>query len=370
MPSLSVALTFATSSLLLGSWVARIPEVQQRLQLGEGQLGLALLGLSLGGLIMTPLSGWILSKIPTGRATLLGTVIFCATMTFPALSWNLGSLTVALFLVGFTNAFMNVSMNAAAASIESNYRLSIMSTCHGLFSLGGMIGAATSSFIAGMGVPLQVHLAGLALILVAVHFSLRPVLIHLPDTDKSRPAFSLPPRALLGLAVLSFCFILGEATIGDWSAVYLSKELKGSPYLAGMGYAGFSLAMALGRFNGDYLRTRFGSAKLILYGGLLSAAGLGVAVLSPVPQLAILGFTLVGFGSSTIVPILFSAAARMPGMNPGAAIASLATAGVLGFVLGRPTIGALADHFGLATALSAVALMVLGAALYSSKVRV
>lgn len=369
LPSLSVGFTFMTLSILFGSWLARLPEVQSALALSEGQLGMALLGLPLGALALMPFAGWLLKRLRTGRAMIFSTLLFCASLPLPAFAQSQWALMGGLFIAGMFNSFMNISMNAAAAAVEQEYRITIMSACHGMFSLGAMIGAGSAGLVAAAGVPLQSHLIAVALLMVGLQLLLRPVIFALPDSESDGSSFALPGRALLGLAFIGFCIMIGEGAVADWGAIYLRNTLEANPFVASLGYAGFSLAMALGRFAGDGIKMRFGAPRLVVMGSLLGAAGLAVVTLIPSAATAVLGFTLVGFGFSTVVPLLFSAAAKRPGVAPGTGIAAVASAGVVGFLIGPPLIGAIAEYFGLGFGLGVVAALALTAAAVGRKVK-
>ncbi len=362
-PSLAAGLTFFTLSLLFGSWLGRLPEMQAALMLSEGQLGLALLGLPVGALCIMPFAGWLTDRLSSGQAVTLSTLLFCCFFPLPAFASGPGWLFAGLMLIGLTNGFMNISMNAAAAAIERECQLTIMSICHGMFSLGAMVGAGSSGLIASAGVPLRMHLVTVALLMVALHLYLRPTVSQFPKESSGGSSFALPPRALLGLAFVGFCIMIGEGAVADWGAIYLTKVSDASPLLASMGYAGFSCAMALGRFAGDGIRQQFGQQRPVLLGSLLGAAGLLLAILVPVPVAGILGFTLVGLGFSSVVPLLFSAAANTEGIPSGTGIAAIASAGTIGFLIAPPLIGWISEHFGLPFGLGFVALLSLLAAL-------
>ncbi len=365
LPSLAVGLTFFTLSLLFGSWLGRLPEIQAALQLSEGTLGLALLGLPVGALCLMPFAGWLTERLPGGQAVTLSTLLFCGLFPLPALAQGPGSLFAGLFAIGLANSFMNISMNAAAAALERTYQLTIMSICHGMFSLGAMVGAGSSGWIATLGVPLHTHLIGVALLMVGLHLFLRPIVAQLPDPRSGGTSFALPPRALLGLAFIGFCIMIGEGAVADWGAIFLRKTKEASPLLASLGYAGFSFAMALGRFAGDGIRLQMGTQRPIFLGSLIGTAGLLLAIASPWAGLSILGFTLVGLGFSTVVPLLFSAAANTPGVPSGTGIAAIASAGTVGFLIAPPLIGFISEELGLSFGLGFVALLALCAALAS-----
>ncbi|MCB0619693.1 MAG: MFS transporter [Saprospiraceae bacterium] len=363
-PSLSVGLVFMSLSLLFGSWIARLPEVQSRLGLSEGTLGLALLGMSIGALISTPLSGWLMNRMSTGKATILSTLLLAIAFVFTPYASNFWMLFGLLILLGLANGFMNVSMNTAAASLEKNYRISIMSTCHGMFSLGGMIGAGSSGLVASLDIPFSIHISVVAGLVVLLSLAIRPMLLQVPDVGRQGgPALVLPSRGLARLVLIGFCVMLGEGAVADWSAVFLKNYRDSGPLLAGMGFAAFSLAMAMGRFLGDGFALQLGSGRVVRYGSLIGAAGMLLAVVVPFSAAAILGFFLVGAGFATIVPILFSQASKEAGATPGTAIASVATGGIIGFLVGPPLIGFIGEVAGLSAGFTFLALLALTASL-------
>lgn len=370
LPSLGIGLTFMTLSILFGSWLARLPEIQARLSLSEGQLGLALLGLPFGSLTAAPLAAWLLKRVPTGSAASWSTLVACTLIVFPPLANNIWTLMASLALLGLAVGTMNVSINTAAAGIEKAYRIRIMSLCHGMFSLGAMIGAGSSGLIAMADVPLLYHLSGVAILLLSLQVLIRPILLELPNEEAEEAAFAMPPRAVWGIALIGFCIMMGEGTIADWSAVYLTKTLQSNPFVAGLGYAGFSLAMAMGRFYGDMIRQVIPAKQLLLLGSLIGAAGLALALVVPVPALAVLGFSIAGLGFSTLVPILFSAGANAPGVAPGVGVAAVASAGLLGILLAPPLIGFISEYLGLRVGLALVVAMALFAAYLSKRVKI
>lgn len=364
LPSLSVGLTFFTLSMLFGSWLARLPEVQASLMLSEGQLGLALLGLPVGALCLMPFAGWLSNHLSSAQAMSISTLLFCAFFPLPAFAQNIYSLFAALFLVGVANSFLNIAMNAAASAVERSYSMTIMSVCHGMFSLGAMVGAGSSGLVASLGVPLPAHLVAVALLMVGLHLWLRPVIAELPDAAKADEGagLALPPKALMGLAFIGFCIMIGEGAVADWSAIYLRKDLQSGLFTASLGYAGFSMAMAAGRFAGDSICLRLGTARAVGLGSSLGALGVALAIATPFPALAVLGFTLTGAGFSIVVPLLFGAAAKVPGVAVGTGIAAVASAGILGFLIAPPLIGMISEHLGLSYGLGFVVLMAVLAA--------
>jgi fucose permease len=165
------------------------------------------------------------------------------------------------------------------------------------------------------------------------------------------PAFARPTRALAGLGIISFCVLLGEGAMADWSAVYLNGTLGTGPGLAAAGYATFSVAMAAGRLLGDRITARFGPVAVVRTGSAVAAVGLGVALAAGHPAFALFGFGCAGLGFSIIFPVALSAAGRTKGASAGVAIAAVATTGYFGFLVGPPSIGLAAELAGLGGAL-------------------
>ena len=336
-----------------GSWAVRIPAVQERLDLGEGLLGLALLGMAAGSLVSMPLAGWLVSRLGSRHvvgATGLG---FFLALPLLAVSPSLALLVLALAFAGASGGSLDVSMNAQAVAVEKGQGRPIMSSFHAAFSLGGLAGAAVGGVVAGWGVGVAPHLAGVSALSLAA-FVLAYWRMLPADVDRGEggePAFARPTRALAGLGVISFCVLLGEGAMADWSAVYLNGTLGTGPGFAAAGFAAFSATMVAGRLLGDRVTARFGPVALVRAGGAVAAAGLGVSLAVAHPAAALVGFACAGLGFSIIFPTALSAAGRADGAATGPAIAAVATAGYFGFLVGPPSIGFVAEGVGLGGAL-------------------
>jgi MFS family permease len=352
-----VALVFALVSLFVGSWFARIPEMQAALGLSEFTLGLVLLGMPLGTLFVMPFTGWFVARWGAGTVTFATAVGQGLPFLLLPMVGHALTLAAALFGVGLVNGTLNVAMNARANAVEERRESAIMSTCHGFFSVGGMIGAGVGSAAAALGLPLAgqyLLLVGAGALIVVPH---RAGLLAGDDRHSTGPVFAVPSTALLGLALLLFCILLAEGSVSNWSAVYLRNGLGASPGVAGLGYSAFSAAMALGRFYGDRLLERFASGRVVQVGALLAAVGLGGGVLVGRPLAGIAGFFVQGLGFAVLVPAVYRAATRASAMAPGASIAAVASAGYIGLFTGPPLLGFVADAIGLPGAIGGVALL-------------
>jgi MFS family permease len=355
----AVAVIFLVNGTAFASWVPHIPTVQQKLDLSPGVLGLALLAIAAGSLVSMPIAGWMVARHGSRIVALVAGSLYCAVVPLPLLAPSLSALVVTLILFGAFNGAMDVSMNAHGVAVERQLGRPIMSSLHAMFSIGGIVGAGSAVMLLPLGVAPITHvgviaLLGFALMLMTARF----LLPHAVDSGVDGPHFVVPRGGLLVLGAMGFFILMTEGAMGDWTAVYLRMDLGAGAGLAGAGFAVFSAAMAVGRLTGDRLVAAFGPVAMVGWGAMLAALGLGGALLLHDPLAAILGFGLVGLGLANIVPILFSAAGRTPGMAPGAAIAAVTTAGYSGFLAGPPLVGFAAEWIGLPAALGLLAVAV------------
>jgi MFS family permease len=360
---------FLLLGTVLGSWVARIPAVQHGLGLDDAQLGVALLSTSVGAILAMPATCWLVERWGNPRVVRGAATALCAALPLLPLAPSMPALMFALFIFGIGFGLLDVSMNVQAVAIEEGYERPIMSTFHGVFSIGGLLGAASAGLIAGAGVSPFPHLLAVALILlVLVAVASRP-LLDVRAATEAVPVFAVPPRALLGLGLLAFCVLFGEGAVADWSAVYLANVLAATPAIAALGYGASSLAMAGMRFAGDALTLRFGAERLVRVGGLVAGLGMTGGLLIGTIPAAVIGFASVGAGLAVAFPIALGAGGRTPGLASGTAIGAVATAGYSGLLVGAPLIGFVSDRAGLPIGLALVATVCFVTALLAGTVR-
>ena len=357
---IAVALMFLVNGALIGSWVARIPAVKAGLGLNDGVFGLALLAMAGGALVAMPLAGGLCARFGSHRVTQATALMYAALLPVLALAPNLWTLLGVLFLFGLGHGGMDVGMNAQSIAVQKRYPTSIISSFHALFSTGGLAGAALGGWIAARGMVPWAHFLLMAAVLGVLATLTFPFLLDdrrdheagaEGEAETAHRMFVRPTRALAVLGVLAFCAMVGEGAMADWSAIYLKRVLHTGVGLAAAGYAAFSVTMALMRFTGDRLSMRLGSTSLVRLGGALATGGFAVALFVPHPTAAFVGFAAVGAGLATVVPMVFAAAGRTPGMSAGLALSSVTTLGYLGFLLGPPLIGFASEMVGLRNAL-------------------
>jgi len=353
----AVAAIFFLNGALLANWVARIPDVKAALTLNESQLGIALLSMAAGALVAQITAGWLIGRLGSRAVTTATALLCCLAAFLPGQATTLPLLMGALFCFGAFNGALDVAMNAQAALVEGAYARPIMASFHGLWSVGGLAGAAVGGLVVSgqIGVVPHLYVAGtIALILMGI--ASRGLIVDSAHQSEGGPAFALPPRALLPMGAIAFAVLFCEGAVADWSAVYLRDTLGSAPALATAGYAAFALLMAGGRLTGDWLALRVGPTRLVRGGGLFVMLGIGLIVAAPSPWWAIIGFGLIGAGVACTFPLILSAAAQTPGVLPSIAIAAMATSGYTGFLVGPPLLGLIAHEWSLRLALALLGL--------------
>jgi MFS family permease len=355
-PRTAITIVFALNGMLYGSWAARIPAIQDRLDLGAGALGIALAGVAAGALVAMPLSGSWASRAGSRRVTRTFLAAACATVMFAGLAPSFALLVLATLLLGAANGGLDVAMNAQGAAVEKRSRKLIFSSLHAGFSGGGLVGALLGAAAAGVGIDVRVNLIAIGVVALAIGAPVTRLL--LPGDADAAPeghSFARPTRALWALGILAFCCLLAEGAAADWSAVYVQNSLDAPAGQAGLAFAAFSAMMTLGRLAGDRLTGAVGSVRLLRASGLVAGVGLGAALIAARPGAAIVGFALLGAGLSVVIPIVFRSAAAVTDGAAGPSLAAVSTLGYLGFLAGPPLVGALAELTSLPVALSLVA---------------
>jgi MFS family permease len=363
----SVGAMFAINSLLFTFWVTRIPLIKATLGLGDSELGLVLFFGPVGGLTAMFVANWLTSKLGEGRMTIYAMLVALMAAPLPVWAPTVPWLAGALFLIGFAGAVMNVAMNAVVTLLERRDQVHMMITCHGGWSLGGLIGAFSTSLLTGAGVAPWLHWGVLAVLLASwACLSAWRELQSIRMGGPAGPALVMPSRPVLGLALIGMFVMIGEGAAADWSGVYLADVVGASDYFVGMGYASFAFFMTLGRFYGDTLTARLGGLRVIRLGTALAMGGLLLVLLPTLPS-TLLGFGMMGLGYSCVVPVLFSRSGQVPGLSPSMGIAAVASAGYVGFLGGPVLIGLMAEHLGLAAGFGLLLLLTGLAFLYAPR---
>ena len=349
----AVTAVFVLNGVGIGSWAARVPAVQEGLDLSNARLGLALFGIALGAIVAMVFTGFLVERLGSRHVVRVASVLFGVSLVFPPLMPSLAPLTLSLFAMGASTGATDVSMNATGVEVEARYGRPILASMHAAFSAGGLAGAGAAAIVAAAGIGVRPHLAIVGVVVAVGSWLAGRDLL---SVERSRsagraPLLARPPRKLLAIGTVAFLCLLAEGSAADWSAVYLAQPLSAGEAVAALAFASFSAAMVVGRILGDRIVTRIGATRVLLAGSAISAGGLGLALVIGRPWAGVLGFACLGAGLAGIVPIAFRAGATTPGVAPGVGLAAVATMGYTGFLVGPPVIGAVAGATTLPRAL-------------------
>ena len=367
---IAVSVFFFIAGLTFASWASRIPDIKTKLQLTEAGLGAVLFALPVGQLVSLPLSGWLTSRFGSRQMLIGAAILFPLTLLLLALAATTWQLIAALFFFGLWANLINIAMNTQAVGVEKMYGRSIMASFHGLWSLAGFTGAAIGSLFVSADISPLLHFSIVCALTGLLVFTFyKNTLPNSFESNGAQPLFVKPDRRILMLGLIAFCCMVCEGAMADWSGVYFQKVVQTPVAYTTLGFVAFMGTMATGRFLGDKLVTKFGVKNILQISGVLIAAGLMTLVLLPFTATAIAGCLLVGFGVSCVVPVIFSLAGKSTGMSPGLALAAVSTISFLGFLIGPPLIGFIAQAASLRWSFTIIAALGFGTTLLAGKIK-
>jgi MFS family permease len=345
---ITVSAFFFFNGFLYANWASRLPELQELLNISHGSLGNLLFILAIGAVIGMPFTGWLALNFGSAFITKVFAIVLCFAISMIAFPPNLGLESVVFFIIGLSNGGMDVTMNEQAVLVERLWKKPIMSSFHGLWSVGMATGAGTGALFSKSQTDLSAHFITIGVIsLAALMWASRFLIKERFTKTGNERTFVLPKRMIVPLGLIAFCGMLSEGSVADWSAIFMNRVIGASESFSALAFGAFGAGMTTGRFTGDYFTMRFGKKKLLLADGLLAITGLAIALGFVSVGSTFLGFFLAGLGLATIVPIIYTTAGNAPGVSPSIGIAMATTIGYAGFFVGPPVIGYLADGYGL-----------------------
>lgn len=344
-PWRAVSAMFILNGALFGIWASRIPAAANRHELAPGQLGLLLLLMAAGAIVSFPLAGRTVDRLGSAVVTRRIALAYLLSLVLISFMPNVWLLGTALFLFGMAHGAMDVAMNAWAAEVERKSGRPQMSSFHAMFSFGAGLGAASGYFAVSADLSMQVHFVLAASLFGTITFWFSSIgwVSENSGPEEKNPVYSLPKGPLFFVGFVAFCASIGEGAMADWSAIFLVDVAEANEANAALGYTLFSLAMVVTRLVGDRIIAALGPVLAARVAGFVAASGAALAVISAEYLPVLLGFMLMGVGYAVIMPLAFSRAANDTQLAPGQAIASVATLGYGGMLLGPPLIGFAAE---------------------------
>ena len=369
LEQVSTRIAFFIAGFGLAAWAPLVPYAKARAGLDEATLGLLLLCLGAGSILAMPIAGLLATRFGCRNVTIGGTLLICLALPLLATASSIPLLIATLFIFGAGLGVVDSTVNLQAVIVERASGRNMMSGFHGLFSVGGIAGAAGVSALLALGLS---PLWAIAVVIVLILGALAKAAPHLLPygSESSGPAFAIPHGVVLFIGALCFIVFLAEGAMLDWSAVFLTTEKSMGDAYAGLGYAAFALTMTAGRMFGDTVVKRLGPTRVIVMGGLFAALGMGLATLAPGWEVALLGYALVGVGCSNIVPVLYSAVGKQTVMPEHIAVPAITTLGYAGILAGPAAIGFIAHASSLSAAFLLITALLVAVAISGRILRV
>jgi len=362
---LATRLSFFSLGFATAAWAPLIPFAQQRLSLNHADFGLLLLCMGIGSMIAMPATGALVKR--WGCRPLIALALMLLMVLLPSLTmWNsIVMMAVALFIFGSAAGCLGVAINLQAVVVEKHSLRALMSSFHGMCSLGGLTGAMLVTALLAVGLSPLMSTLSVVMILVIIGGIAIPSCLtsfeqdERPDEDViNKPKKHYRPNGII-LLIGMMCFIafLSEGAAMDWGGIYLTSKYQLNPAFAGLAYTFFALSMTTGRFAGHVLLKQWGEKNIVTYSAIVAAIGMAVIVTAPVWQVVVLGYTLLGLGCSNIVPVMFSRVGRQNDMPKAAALSLVSTIAYTGSLSGPALIGLIGEWTGLSTVLTGVAVL-------------
>lgn len=348
MPAACFLLFFA-HGLVFSSWASRIPVIKNALSINEAELGTLLLLMPIGQLSTMVLAGKLISKYGSSRIIKNCFLLYPAFLLLIGLSSSYWMLAVVLFFFGVTGNLCNIAMNTQAIEIESITKRTLLSSYHGAWCFAGLVGAVVGLFAITINVDTFYHFLFTFILVTGLWlYSKRNLtnIIHKVEPQRSSIFKSVNPT-LVGLGIIGFLSMAIEGAMFDWSGVYFQTIVKAPEKLVILGYTSFILMMTLGRFIGNRIIEKYGK-RIVLQGcGILMSGGLFLSVFFPELWICIIAFMIIGLGGSLSVPSVYSTVGKVKGVAPSIALSFVSSIAFLGFLMGPPLIGYIAEAFDL-----------------------
>jgi MFS family permease len=352
--ALALPAIFTLFGLIMGSWASRIPALRDGVHVSHSALSFVLLCGGLGAVISFPLSSRLMAQFGGRRTSLIAGLALLAVLVAIGMAPNVPLLMLAVLSLGITASTLDVAVNSVATRFEKASGRSQMARLHAWGCAGGLGGATLGSLMAGLHIVPAMHFMMIALTVAPLLWLACESLEIGDDAEKiERKSFCLPRGPLALLGALGFFSAMSEGSIADWSGIFLKEHFAVGDGFAPLALSAFSVMMLIARLAGDRLREMHSAQRLLATGGVISSAGLFFAVFSPNAYFALIGFAAAGMGLALVFPFVFSAAGRQGPM----ALASVATMGYSGSLMGPPVIGSVAHHLGMPSAIGLVGVL-------------
>lgn len=393
---LAVSLVFFTNGIVLGGYAPRIPEIRDKLEVSYGGLGIAVAMWPVGALLLGLAAGWLVRKMRSSRLAVYGMTLSVLAMLVATLAPNVWVFGAAVFVVGTTDAWVDVAQNSHGLRVQRLYKRSILNAFHGLWALGAVTGGLIGGFAAGAGISPAMQFAAITVLVIGINIWAYRHMLPGPEPEvvadegaEQAPQANLPqgagaqspaarpqrriPLSIWGLLGAFSVIAIGGGWVEDsaatWSASYMRDELGAGATLAAFAFVSMQGMQFVGRMVGDRMVDRWGAAAVARAGGVLVLVGMGLALAFPSIWGTIIGFGAAGFGVATLVPEAMRASDELPYLKAGNGLTITSWMLRLAFLLSPPVVGFIADASSLRVGFIIMPLMGLAVFLLSGTLK-
>jgi MFS family permease len=340
---------FFVNGAMTASFVARAPQIRDRIGVSVEEFGLLLTISAVFGLLGSLVAGRIIHAAGTRRVLQAGAVVMVLSLPIIGAARSPAVWLVGMFAYMFADVLVDISMNLQGSWISGRRHTPVMNRLHGLWSLGTFAGGLGAVAANAAGLTTLTHLLIVATVMAVVLASVTRNLLasdergHGATTPPARTTASRRTRvAPVVLLVLAGMFaVVAEVTGGDWAAFRLTDDFGAAAALGSLAFVAYTVGMTTMRFGGDWLQLRLGRMGLHRLSLGIATTGFLVASLVPNQPAVILGFLLVGIGVATFMPKLYDDAARLPGRR-GAGLGAMTAGMRVAFLVSPAAVGWLA----------------------------
>ncbi|MDT5091737.1 MAG: hypothetical protein QOH60_1100 [Mycobacterium sp.] len=345
---------------MFANLLPRYPEIKADLGLSNAMYGVAVAAFSIGALISGPWAGVLLRRFRSARVAVWGSGGIAVFEWLAGVAPSAVTFAAALFVAGAADAVTDVAQNAQGLRVQRSYGRSIINSFHAVWSVGAILGGAMGAVAIALHIPRGPHMAASAVLFAGMCALAYRFLLPGPEEKAaarvpvSRAGFRTATYAVLAaLVTMAIASAVVEDSGSSWATLYL-RELGAPGALAVSGYIAAVGFQFVGRLVGDRLVDVFGQRAVARTGGVIAAAGMGLALAFPSVPAVIAGFGAAGFGVATLFPATLQRADELPGLKPGTALTAVTWLMRVGFVSAPMIVGALADAYSLRVGLLTV----------------
>ena len=333
----------------IGLWTIRIPTIRDQILTDYLGIGYIMATFAIGSILMMLCANYLITKSSSKKIIIFVSLLqWLLWLPVPFIK-DTGTFMFLAFMFGVCFGLFEICINLQASKIEKREKKSMMSSFHAFWSLGVLVGSFITSIFLQLEISILINTFIYVIIMLPINlyfaFKLDKDEKTLP-TDKKNIFFVWPVLIFL-LAIVAMANALTEGSVDSWGALYMTDYIQVIGFKVGIATISFNIFMVIGRLTGDRIRDKIGVYKFLIALLLLTILSLIILINFNSMISSILGFAILGIGGSSIIPIAYSLAGKIKGIDSGVGITIVSVA-VYGTFIGAPaSLGIVANTYGV-----------------------